>query len=447
VTLLSRLRSFVFHRRDGRFLFWITLVALVIRLIWNIAIHSPGDFITSDMQSYWKHSDSMLKDPFRRSGTAVFFPYGPGTLFTLVRLLFGAQNHVALGSVYALLGTLLVPLVYRLAERFSPTARVPRIAAVLTCFYYPFISYGGYYLSELPFAVWLTAATLFTVRLADRGKPRDAWLTGFFVALGAIFRPQILVSLPVLFVLWFWRRKSWPKWRLLHWFRLATPVVLVLAFSAARFHYHTDRWGLISGNGPLNFAFGRCHALEIESRAVAYYASFSPPPMGYLAMRERRHPDSFIRLDPVVGTKVQLHGTMWSPETFGELTKSCIRVTGYARQLRYSTVHVIMLWGFNNAWPDSAQDPFRFFMLAAVIAHNIFLMPPLVIMLIASFRRRFSRQALIGAQIAAIVIVAMLYFGDVRLRVPYDGLAIVLALEGWRRIVGWCASGRWHPWR
>lgn len=439
-----RLQAYVFRGLDSRFLFWLTLLAFALRLFWNFAVHFPGDYVTSDMNSYWKHSDSILKNPIQRSGTAIFFPPGTGFLLTLVRFVFGAGNHIALAIAFAVLGTLLVPLVYCLSEQFLKTRWLCRLAAIVTCFYYPFISYGGYYLSEMPFAVCLTASAFFTVRLADRGENRDAWFAGLVTAIGALFRPQILAGLPLLGIVWLFRRASWPKWKIKHWFYLSIPIALVVIASTARFYHHTGRLGFISGNGSLNYAFGRCHALVIESRAFGYFASYSPPPLGYLESRQRRHPDSFVRLDPAIGSKITLNGTMWTPETFQDLTRRCIEVTGPLRQIQYSVVHVLMLWGFNIAWPDSATDPYRYFMLAAVILHNIFLMPPFLVMLWASFRRRFSRHALVNTQIVALVFIAVMYFGDVRYRSPYDALIIVFALDGWRRIFGWISSYGWR---
>jgi hypothetical protein len=137
---------------------------------------------------------------------------------------------------------------------------------------------------------------------------------------------------------------------------------------------------------------------------------------------------------------------MWTPETFKELTRQCIEKSGHARQARYAMMHLIMLWGFNNAWPDSADNTYRYVMLAAIAIHNVVFLPPTIVMLIAAFRRGFSRHALLVSQIAALLLIAMIYFGDVRYRVPYDGLMIVLGLDGWRRIYGWLASGRWHRW-
>lgn len=446
MTFFGRLQKWLFPRPSTTFLFWVTFLALVIRLVWNLVIHPPGDFVTSDMRSYWGQSNALLNAPWRKDGSSVVFPYGTGLLLTLVRFVFGTENHVALALVYALLGTLLVPFVFYLAERLTKGYILPRIAAVVTCIYYPFISYGGYYLSELPYAVCVTASALYCLRLADTGKSRNAFLFGGAVAVGALFRPQILASIPLVFALWIWRRRVWPKWRLGHWFRVAIPLVLVLGISAARFHWHTGRWGLISGNSALNYAFGRCHALTIEARAPHYFASFSPPPMGYLDSRQKHHPDSFIRLDPALGTKHLLRGTMWTPETFEDLTRRCLEKTGVARQVRYALNHIIMIWGFNNGWPDSAEAPWRFFMLASVILHNIVFMPSVVIAMFVAFQGRFSRHALLAFHLWALVLIAVVYFGDVRYRIPYDGLVIVLALDGWRRIGGWFTSRRWRGW-
>jgi hypothetical protein len=421
-------------------------LALVIRLVWNLAIHPPGDFITSDMRSYWNQSNAMLNAPFHKDGGAVFFPYGTATLLTVVRAIFGRENHAALAIVYAGLGTLLVPLVYYLAERLTKTYHLPRVAAIVTCFYYPFISFGGYYLSELPFAVCVTAAAFYSLRLAERGRAVDAFLLGSALAVGATFRPQLLAAIPLLFGLWMIRRKHWPLWGARNWLRMAIPILLISAISVFRFQYHTGRLGFISGNAALNYAFGRCHALTIDASAPGYSASFSPPPMGYLDWREKHRHNSFIRLDPALETKLSVRGNMWTSENFERLTHRCVAMTGYAKQARYAVVHIIMLWGFNNAWPDASDELYRYVMLGALAVHNIFFLMPAVIMLLAAFRRGFSRHALVGVHIAALVCIAALYFGDVRYRVPYDGLLIVLGLDGWRRIFGWLASGRWHRW-
>lgn len=447
MTWLERFRRRVLPGQARVFLFWITLLALVIRLVWNLGLHPPRNFIDSDMLSYWEQSTAMLKAPWARDGNAVFFPYGTALLLSVVRGLFGRDNHLALAIVFAGLGTALVPLVYFLAERLTGAWLMARVAALITCFYYPFISYGGYYLSELPFTVCVTATALYSLRLVDRGSKRDAWWTGLAIAAGAMFRPQMLTVVPLLFVVWVWRRREWMRFRFAHWVRVVFPVVVMVVISMMRFHYHTGRWGLISGNADLNYAFARCHASTIESRAPRYRASYSPPPFGYLEYRENRRPPTWIRLDPAFGPTLKVQGPLWTPETFAGLTQKCVEKTGYERQLRYVLMHIVMMWGYNNAWPDSGEGAIRFVMLIALGLHNAFLLLPMGVMFVAALRRRFVRYAVLGVHFVGLLVLALIYFGDVRYRIPYDGLAIVLGLDGWRRIYGWFGAGRWHRWR
>ena len=218
------------------------------------------------------------------------------------------------------------------------------------------------------------------------------------------------------------------------------PVLVVLAISAARFHHHTGGLGLISANGPLNFAFGRCHAVDIEARTRGYFASFGPPPMGYLASRDKKYPDAFVRLDPALGTKLTVQGTLWNPGPFYTLARRCVTTTGLGRQARYAVSHVVMLWGYNIVWPDAGTEDYRRPMRRALDLHNALLLPPMLVAFVASFRRHHARHALLAAHLVALALVAMVYFGDVRYRVPYDGIVIALALTGIPRMLGWVRS-------
>ena len=47
--------------------------------------------------------------------------------------------------------------------------------------------------------------------------------------------------------------------------RAVVPFALILGFSAYRVHVHTEKWGLVSTNGPLNAVFGRCHNTGLEA--------------------------------------------------------------------------------------------------------------------------------------------------------------------------------------
>src|SRR5262249_26318191 len=155
---------------------------------------------------------------------------------------FGRQNDQALGASFAVLGTLAVTYTYATAVRFVTRPWARRFTGLVLVAYYPWISLGGYLLSETPFTFCVAAAAFHGLRLADRGRRRDAWLLGLFLALGAVVRPQILVAAVFLALHFVLRRRAWRHFtpRLAGW--AAAPFALVLALSSARFYYHTDKW-------------------------------------------------------------------------------------------------------------------------------------------------------------------------------------------------------------
>jgi hypothetical protein len=429
--------------RPHAFILLVTLAALALRLFYNLRLHPPGLHVYSDMAGYFDRSTSVLDDPFGKQPGDVVFPYGTHLFLAAVRAVFGRQNRAALAVAFAVLGALLVPLVHALAARLSKGRLVPRLAALATCVYFPWIALGGYYLSEIPFAVCLTAAALFALRLADHGRDRDAFLLGVSLALGTAVRPQILLSALLLFLFWLARRRAFPRVRRGHLVRAAIPLLLVLAFSAARFHHHTGRLGLVSANGYVNWAFGRCHATRIDARAPGALARFIPPPMTYLRVHERNHPDTSIRLDPALHLELSVRGAIWQKAPFERLARTCMERTGPLRQLRYALTHVALLWGYNEIWPDSGT-PAWITMHDWLATQNLLLLPPLLVALALAFGRRHARQGLVAVHLFALFLVAMLYFGDLRFRIPYDGLALVLALDvlhrGGRRLLGLAAA-------
>ena len=65
------------------------------------------------------------------------------------------------------------------------------------------------------------------------------------------------------------------------------------------------------------------------------------------------------------------------------------------------------------------------------ISHPARAHPGAILAIVLAFGQRRGRGMLLGLHILALMIVAMVYFGDTRLRVPYDGLLIVLAVDAY----------------
>ena len=408
-----------------RLLLAVTLLALAARLTWNLWVHPPSDYVYSDMAGYVARADRMLVAPLAKRVDEAFYPYGAHYLLAAVKAAFGKDNHTAGGVYQAVIGALTVTFMTAMSRRLSGRGWVPRLVGLAGALYYPLISMGGYYLSEAPYAFFMTAAALLTLRLADRGLRRDAWLLGLTIALGAAVRPQILMSLPFLGVLWLFRRRALPRIRpglLVH---AAIPLALILAFSAARVHHHTRRVSLVAQNGAVNRVFGRCH--NIKTSATRGW--FGPPSLGGLHEYGKRHPDAWIKLDPAMGLELKFSGAMWEEHKLHELADRCIQKTGWLKQAEYGVTHLVLLWSHHVTWPDVGHKRFRPIMRGSNIGTAVGILPGLLVALVLGLRRRFARHGLLGAHVVGLAVVSILYFGDTRYRIPSDPLLVVLAMD------------------
>lgn len=410
------------------------IAALVVRVHWNHNVHPPEDYVYSDMNGYVSRANALFADRYGKREYAGFYPWGTHTLMFGIEWVFGKGDLRAVGTAFAWMGAFTAMFGYAIAHRVSKFRPVAPLVGLVLIFDYPLISLSGYFLSETPFAVGITFATWALLRVVDDGKARHAWLAGFGLAFATVMRPQALVSVALLGVLWFAGRKLWPKftWRMLTW--TAIPLLLILVFSAWRLHYHTERWGLMSENGSFNQVFGRCHVTKIialpdkpsRSRTV-----FGPPPLLQLAKRSKTAPGEWPQLDAVQGDHFYYFGYIGDAEAHGEYMRQCVEQSGLVRQAEFALVHVLMLWRYNVLWPDSGKGQWQALAARWGTIHTVTFALPAVLAMFVVFRpRRHPKLALVAVHLWAAFIVAAIYFGDVRLRTPYDPFIVLLALEG-----------------
>jgi hypothetical protein len=438
---------------DNAVLFVFVAAALAIRLHWNLEVHPPGDYIYSDMNGYVRRAEGIF-DLWHRMGTVWrpneyngFYPYGPHALLAGMMFVFGKDNYVAMAVVYAIFGAGTVGYGYALARRVSSYRIVPyAVGALLVC-YYPHISLGGYFLSEVPFTLCLTAGTFHLVRMIDDGNKRDAWACGIWVALGATLRPQILLSVALVGVFWLVWRKQMPRARVLLWLQVVVPVAALLVFSSWRLHYHTGRTGLISENGKFNQVFGRCHNKKITAlpdRPPRRRTSFGPPPLIQLAKRAQRNPGQWPQLDPALQEEFEYRGYIGDDAKLDEFIAHCVHKTGWVKQVEYSVVNVLLLWRFNVMWPDSGKSAWQAYSRKwGLFVANVLAVPALITMITIAWRR-FWKLGLLALHLWAVTLMAVFYFGDQRFRTVYDPIIIVLAFEAYA--IGAATAWRIFKW-
>ena len=429
---------------DNAWLILVVLAALAVRLHWNLEVHPPGEYIYSDMRGYMRRADGMFDNLWGVREYDAFYPYGTHVMLWFLQWVAGrtAQTpadqlpevHRFIAVVYAGYGAALAGYGYALARRVSKASIIvaPVVGLLLVC-YYPLISLGGYFLSEVPFSLCLTAASLHLVRMLQEGERRDAWGMGIAVALGLTLRPQILLSVAFIGVYWLLFRKRMPKATVAMWGRALVPIVLLLGFSAWRVHYHTGRYGLISENGKFNQVFGRCHNSKITAHPDTpkrRRTSFGPPPLIQLAKRAQRAPGRWPQLDPARETHFEYRGYIGDDEILQRYIDDCVAATGWKKQVEYSLVNVVMQWRYNIMWPDSGKRPWQPY------AHrwgwfvtNALAVPALLGLLGLFFPRRHQALGLMSLHLWALTMIGVFYIGGMRFRAPYDPIIILMAAE------------------
>jgi 4-amino-4-deoxy-L-arabinose transferase-like glycosyltransferase len=189
------------------FLFWVVLLAFIVRLLFNVFVVGFKTAPINDAKEYHQIAQNICKgEGFKLRGKVTSYraPLFPLSLAALYKV-FG-ENLTVARLFLCILGALLVFLLYRVVcMEFNEG--VAKLAAVIACFYPHLVWWTGLLLSETLFSTLLCAAILFLLKTFKERKIRDAILAGAFLGMGTLTRPILLLFLPFLF-LWFYRRRQ-----------------------------------------------------------------------------------------------------------------------------------------------------------------------------------------------------------------------------------------------
>jgi hypothetical protein len=161
--------------------------ALAVRLVFNLGLHPPLDYVFSDMAGYLGRAARLFDqapgvvDPY-----STFYPFGTHYLVALIQALFGRESRHAIGVVFAALGAGAVAYAFATAARLCPSRpRLLAVYAALLVLHVPHVMLGGFVLSEIPFAFALAASVFHLVRHDTTGSMGDAAMAGVALAVGA----------------------------------------------------------------------------------------------------------------------------------------------------------------------------------------------------------------------------------------------------------------------
>jgi hypothetical protein len=430
---------------DRRFLLLLIVLALLTRLLWVLWVHPPGDYVFSDMRKYVERAQDLAEHGFHPDRTLAWQAFGTHHVLAIPLWIFGKDALWSGALLWGLMGAAAVPAGYLLACRVSTRAWMPKVVGIALLVWHPSLSNSGYFLSEAPFLCFQLWSTYGLVVVLQEG--RHALAAGLASAVAFAVRPQSAMFFVLVLLTWLVCRTRLPHVRARQLGLVALPLLAMLGYSSWRFHAHTGQWLGVAENANMNLTAGRCHNIVTQAfpNAAALRSSerrndtndgrrVSLPAFRVLAqMLPPAHP---LALRPAMESEtIRFVGYIGDAEAHRRLRAECYRRTGVLEQLRYSVVNVSLSWMFGHQWPEQSRnakylrppvDAFKYLYLGFVW------LPSLVGLGAAVWWiRRRPGLVFCAWQLVNSMVVAAIFFGDIRLRTPYDPYAIVLALEGW----------------
>ncbi|MEM9452764.1 MAG: hypothetical protein AAGF11_01210 [Myxococcota bacterium] len=441
---------------EPRFLLVLVVLALLTRLVWVLWLHPPGDYIFSDMKKYVDRAQDLALHGIHPQRTLAWQAWGTHYLLAIPLRLFGPQAFRAGAVLWGLMAAAAVPAGYLLACRVSTRAWMPRVVGIALLLWHPSLSNSGYFLSEAPFLCFQLWSTLGLVVVLQQG--RHALWAGLASAVAFAVRPQSALLFVLVLLTWLVNRRRLPHVRARHLVLIAGPLLAMLAFTSWRFHLHTGRWLGVAENANMNLTAGRCHNIVTQAFRSESHKRRSERTNntrngrrvslpGFRVLARSVPPTHPLALRPAMRSEtIRLVGYIGDPQIHRELRAECYRRTGFFEQARYSLVNVSLLWFIGNQWPEQSRNNRFLRPPVAVYKHLVQALVwfPSLVGLGAGLwwiRRRPGLTFCAWQQVTSMA-VAMVFFGTIRLRTPYDPYAIILALEGWVLIAAVLA--RWR---
>ncbi len=391
----------------------------IVRIIWGLVIHPPVDYLYSDMGGYVGRAKRLAEGADLQRFDA-FFPPGTHILLSAPMILFGTEGAgLWAGAVlWCALSAAIPFFAWRLARLLlSPAAAA--LTALLCAFWPLYITYGGYFTSETPSLAFLLAslwAGYRAVRLSGRPAGWLGLAAGLLGGVAVANRPQLLLNLAVLGVplLLRFRRQA------LALAGIAAGCVVVLACTALYNSAAAGKPTGLSENAGLNFWMGQCDVHGVKTVDPARNITFT---FGNPVWAQLGRGGTYYFRGPLV----------WDQGFFYRMGLRCIERDGLGH-LRVVGRNVLNMTATTVPWPQvNNERGERGVVRVSNLAYSLLLPLVVIYSLFVIVRRRASGwssgEAVMLLQLACVLVVAIIFFGDPRVRSTYDvfGLALLAA--------------------
>jgi hypothetical protein len=293
---------------------------------------------------------------------------------------------------------------------------MPLAAGLLTALHLPLVLYTGFLLTETPSAFLVVLTTWLSLRALERRAPGDFILAGLALGAATVVRPNLLPFYP-LFGVWLWRTLGARR------AALALGLVLlgglpVLGAAAAHNSRLLGKPSLLGTNGGLNFYLNFSEVRTIRYRDQLNDHAITPLPN---LMRYTRDERSFVPFyDDGHYYRLGLQQIGERPARLRRALRNLPDSAGLG------TLAYWPGWRDHDVLVERASVGFFYVVVVPALAWLAWLL------LSGGLLRAGQRvQSLLGLWLVSGAFVAWLFLGDPRIRVPFDALWLLLALDAY----------------
>jgi hypothetical protein len=378
----------------------------------------------SDMRYYADVGDKLLRGQALDSYEQYFMPLGLSYLYAFVKLL-GADPTVLIPICNIGADMLSCWLVGRLAAILvSPSLLTWALGAA--CLYPPFILQSSFLLTETLFLfLGLSAYYWYVNAVMYRQHPcLHGILFGISFALAVQFKTNLWLLIPLMLM----ASLVWKALRCPRTFVVGAIFSLTVLGSLVRPEARAvslDSMNRAVANASVNLYAGRTYAryIVLFDHEKSQWVHNTPPALFFKKKNE-----------PIIMNHSPLDGWFF-------IKASSSYVWAHKETVvTYSAEHVLDLLGLVPYWPLvqtelAFLDPF----LRLAVACGVIL-PALL-----SFGLLLNKRAkvLLGLPLITILLVSIVFFGDPRYRLPYDGYLLILAVTFYSRVL----ARSWAVWQ
>ncbi len=381
----------------------VAMIALAPRLWFTLSEHPPRLYVGADMAMYAERAQHLRTGVLGPADTMT--PPGFPLFLAMAQVLSPRGWGDLVAWAHALLGAATCAFVYLVGRRVSASPVVAWGAALASAFYVPLIFYEGFLLSETLFAFAVTVSAWLVLRASEVPSWTRCAVAGVCMGAAAIVHANFVSAIPLLFL--FDRRIAT---RVALWALL--PVVGASAYASLLVGHVAG----IATNGGINFFLAHSDWGSACFPASDVIHCIVPRPN---ALR---------------GGGVYLSdGYAWNDRSFyvlglKEIASHPLRLFVDARNVSWGLglgaldyypgwmAHPVLLRAFSGA----------FFWIA--------LLPAAVRATMLARRGALFRSRAHGwlwLLVVQAIATLYVYLGDPRIRVPFDALCLILAVDAW----------------